>query len=452
MNRIVMSGIVSALILSGCGGGSDDGSTSKKKGYYEDSAVEGVHYKCDNGEEGTTGKDGVFIFADATECTFSLAGIKLRTVSGTSLKDGTKVLEDDPQIAQLLQSLDIDGNPDKGGIVVNEEAFKKAIEELGIEELPTEDELKKILVEVAKNDSEYKGEFVTKEEAVSHVAHTAIGIVAGEATSSTKASGVDKLKELYAKAKIEELFEDAEKKLEDLSHIFEDKKCQSGSIIEKDKEDTDTLTADNCKNGDWTVDGTIHGEEKKLASNEEFNTISAESDISLSGPYGIDLKVSKGTFASSHDVSDNKEDTESEDMIAKGIFTINGIDISIEGLEIEKNRVKNITTLTLTVASLSIGDYTFALDSKQDNAIVVEEDKDEDISSVKGAFHLTDGAGQAVELTIAEGDNEDTVLRIKIDTNNDGKFDDTETLDIELNFEEDDSAPRDGGGKAPRGK
>ena len=435
MNRIVLSAIVSALMLSGCGSSSSNGGDNNQ-GFYVDSAVEGVHYKCDNGKEGTTGADGAFVFTDANECTFSLAGIKLRTVSGANLKDGTKVLEENPVIAQLLQSLDGNGNPDKGGIVINEEAFKKALVKLGIDdgELPTEDELKKILEKVAEIDKDFKGKFVTKEQAMIHVGQTAVGIAVGQMGTSTKASSIAKIRELYIKAKIEKLFGDA--KEDGLNSIFHDKTCQSGTITNDHKQidehwDSSLLTSKKCKNGEWELNGKVYGSNNEPSKEEEHNIISAEVDTTLTGPYGIEFKISKGTFANNNNISNHKEDTESESMVAKGIFTINDIDIFVTDLTIEKERNKNTTTFTLASASLSIGNYSFKENPNQVNIITEKRDKDNK-KSFTGTFYLIDGAGQSVELTLKQSSKDNDSLIIKIDENGDGKFSKAETLEIEL--------------------
>ena len=429
MNRIVLSTIVSALMLSGCGSSSNGGDN---QGFYVDSAVEGVHYKCDNGKEGTTGADGVFVFTDAKECTFSLAGIKLRTVSGSSLKDGTKILESDPKIAQFLQSLDIDGNAAKNGIKIDAAALKDALEALDAKagELPTEDELKKLITKLKEDNKDFKGKFVTQLEAMKHVGETAITI-ATESGASAKASSIAKLKELYATAKLKELFGLDDSKMNKLGDMLDNQTCQSGSVTKKDN----TKEAKNCKNGDWTLNGEIYGEDggaKGLHSSEEFNMLLAKSDITLDGPFSTKITVKEGSSASFH----NKTDADHNDhvnAIAAGKFTINGIDVLVTNITISEDVKDNQTELTLVGASVSIGDYSFNIDTSKNNTIIGTKDENtQEITSLDGAFHLKDGAEQAVELTLEKDSEDDTVLVIKIDENGDGKFSEAETLKVEL--------------------
>jgi len=443
MNRVVLSTIVSALILSGCGSSSN----GDNQGFYVDSAVEGVHYECDNGKEGTTGADGAFIFTDAKECTFSLAGITLRVVSGASLQDGTKILESDPKIAQFLQSLDIDGDALKDGIKVNADALKDALEALDIKEgeLPTEDELKKLITKLKEDNKDFKGKFVTQVEAMKHVGETAIAI-ATQSGASTKASSIAKLKELYAKSKLEEIFDLDEKKLDNFGDIFEENTCQSGSAVDKNG----TKEIKNCKNGDWTVNGTIYhtnGGSADKHSEEESEVILAKSDVTIDAPLSTKVTVKEGSSASSHYLTD-ADHKDHGNAIAAGKFTINGIDVLVTNIAVSEDQKDNQTELTLVGASVSIGDYSFNVDTSKNNTITITKDENtHETTSIDGAFHLMDGAGQAVELTLEKDSKDDTVLVIKIDENGDGKFSEAETLKVELP-DSDDGDEHGGSGEA----
>jgi len=361
-------------------------------------------------------------------------------VSGASLQDGTKILESDPKIAQFLQSLDIDGDAAKNGIKIDAAALKDALEALDAKagELPTEDELKKLITKLKEDNKDFKGKFVTQLEAMKHVGETAITI-ATESGASAKASSIAKLKELYATAKLKELFGLDDSKMNKLGDMLDNQTCQSGSVTKKDN----TKEAKNCKNGDWTLNGEIYGEDVKLNDNEESTILLAKSDITLDGPFSTKITVKEGSSASFH----NKTDADHNDhvnAIAAGKFTINGIDVLVTNITISEDVKDNQTELTLVGASVSIGDYSFNIDTSKNNTIIGTKDKNtQEITSLDGAFHLKDGAGQAVELTLEKDSKDDTVLVIKIDENGDGKFSEAETLKVKLPKNEHDN--EDGG-------
>jgi hypothetical protein len=83
------------------------------KGYYVDSAVEGVNYECGT-RNGTTDANGTFNFERGRDCEFKLGEVKLRKVDGNLLEDNITILEDNETVAQLLQTLDADGNASNG--------------------------------------------------------------------------------------------------------------------------------------------------------------------------------------------------------------------------------------------------------------------------------------------------------------------------------------------------
>ena len=89
----------SAMLVVGCGSSSSSVETST--GYYLDSAVAGVNYKCGN-QEGVTGANGEFMFEKGQSCTFYLGDVKLRDIDTSLLQYGAKIVEDDIQIATLL--------------------------------------------------------------------------------------------------------------------------------------------------------------------------------------------------------------------------------------------------------------------------------------------------------------------------------------------------------------
>jgi len=119
----------STFVLIGCGGGgggSASGSVATGQAFYVDSAVQGVDYNCGS-QVGVTGSKGEFTFEIGQSCTFSLDKIKLRDVAADQLENGKQIQETNVKIAQVLQSLDDDRNPDNG-ISIDADIVKSLIE------------------------------------------------------------------------------------------------------------------------------------------------------------------------------------------------------------------------------------------------------------------------------------------------------------------------------------
>lgn len=139
------------LSLAGCGGGGDDEPTAQittGTGFYVDSAVSGVNYTC-GASEGTTDEAGKFTFEVDKGCTFFLGDIKLRDIDKEILKDGVTVYETDAATAQILQSLDSDGNS-TNGITISDE-FVTALSIANITTLPTTEAETTAMLEVIEN-------------------------------------------------------------------------------------------------------------------------------------------------------------------------------------------------------------------------------------------------------------------------------------------------------------
>ena len=180
INLIGLS-IVSVAVLAGCGGGgnppkgTNPSGTNTGTGYYVDSAVEGVNYSCGS-QTGVTDKDGKFTFEEGKGCTFSIAGIKLREVKKDDLKDGKKVLENDLEVAQFLQSIDSDGDA-SNGIQIKPEVLKVLNDALkGKKDVPKGDELEGVVSEIEQQVPDFKGEVKTKEEVKTHLEKSATQI------------------------------------------------------------------------------------------------------------------------------------------------------------------------------------------------------------------------------------------------------------------------------------
>jgi len=194
------SALVAGLLLVGCG---DDGSSEETEnitttsspsalvvpettpsasdessvlqkgiGYYVDEAVEGVSYVC--GEyEGNTTKEGAFEFEKGEECTFSLAGIKLREINGSILmEDNLTILEDNESVARMLQSFDVDGNA-SNGIQLNAKALQEVLEENHVDHVVEDESLLQMVVEELKvKDENFTGDVVSEEEVQVHLEQT----------------------------------------------------------------------------------------------------------------------------------------------------------------------------------------------------------------------------------------------------------------------------------------
>ena len=168
INLIGLS-VASVAILAGCGGGGNPPSaTNTGTGYYVDSAVEGVNYTCGS-QTGVTDKDGKFTFEEGAGCKFSIAGITLREVSKDKLANGKKVLENDLEVAQFLQSIDSDGDA-SNGIQITPKVLHILNEALkGKKDVPKGDELVGVVSEVEQQDHSFKGKVKTKEEVIAHL-------------------------------------------------------------------------------------------------------------------------------------------------------------------------------------------------------------------------------------------------------------------------------------------
>ena len=173
MKKIGLSSIAVAALLSlaGCGGGSNPPAQAGT-GYYLDNAVQGVRYSC-GGSSGITDKDGRFTFEEDKGCTFSIAGITLREVPADELIDGKKIIEDDLRVAQLLQSIDADGNLDNGIQITDEvlKALTQALEDLGAEDKLPED-LTGVVASVGHDVEGVSGDLRTDGEVREHLNHT----------------------------------------------------------------------------------------------------------------------------------------------------------------------------------------------------------------------------------------------------------------------------------------
>jgi hypothetical protein len=128
--------ILLSVVLISCGGGgssSDSGGTTGTfaTGVFLDSPVEGLSYETSSGLSGTTDSDGTFSYKTGDSVTFKLHNITLGSGSASGVMfpkdmvssllnadltdaEREQSLKQAHKIAQLLQSLDDDGNADNG--------------------------------------------------------------------------------------------------------------------------------------------------------------------------------------------------------------------------------------------------------------------------------------------------------------------------------------------------
>jgi hypothetical protein len=170
LNLIALSA-VAMLSLIGCG---SSGSSDTGTGYYVDSAVVGVDYKCGS-KNGKTANDGRFVFEKGKGCTFSLAGVKLRDVPSSQLKDGGKIFEDNVNTARFLQALDNDGKPENG-IFIHEDVhdgLPKALADNGSRgKVPRGGTLDAVVASLDNDVPSFEGHVRTEDEVREHLDDT----------------------------------------------------------------------------------------------------------------------------------------------------------------------------------------------------------------------------------------------------------------------------------------
>ncbi|WP_428739699.1 hypothetical protein [Sulfurimonas sp.] len=113
--------IASTLILTGCGGSSSsDGETTATTttGQFIDSAVSGLIFKCSSGNSGITDVSGHFTCNTGDSVEFSINGFVIGSASAGDFITPQTLFPNNTQaqtnLAQFLQTLDSDGNPENG--------------------------------------------------------------------------------------------------------------------------------------------------------------------------------------------------------------------------------------------------------------------------------------------------------------------------------------------------
>lgn len=111
--------ILGLFTFTGCGGGGSSSSEPTSiTGQFLDSAVQGLSYICSSGGSGTTNANGEFTCNAGDTVTFSVNGFEIGSAqAGTVITPKTLYPNDSAKatdVAQLLQTLDSDGNPNNG--------------------------------------------------------------------------------------------------------------------------------------------------------------------------------------------------------------------------------------------------------------------------------------------------------------------------------------------------
>jgi hypothetical protein len=123
---------------------------------------------------GVTDKNGSFLFYDDQICTFSVGGVALRELNTKDLPNNGIVLEDNLEVARLLQTLDKDGDPNNG-IEIDRDVSKVIASENLMPDgsIPaTDEDLANLVISLQDKVKDYDGEMVTEEEALAHIEET----------------------------------------------------------------------------------------------------------------------------------------------------------------------------------------------------------------------------------------------------------------------------------------
>jgi hypothetical protein len=116
--RVVLAGLFMTLGLTSCAGDVGDTTSDTVTGQFIDSAVGGLAYSCSSGNSGVTDSNGEYTCNEGDTVTFSINGFVLgsATTSEDAITPST-IASDTAQalnIAQLLQTLDVDDDPSNG--------------------------------------------------------------------------------------------------------------------------------------------------------------------------------------------------------------------------------------------------------------------------------------------------------------------------------------------------
>lgn len=139
LNRFFVASALGLAILTGCGGGGDGTPATTPtpvtmQGQLTNSPIDGVGYRAaPSGLTGTTMNGGMFDFRAGDMVTFDVAGLEITVPGGTRITPQTlaeELANGDPtaqtnilaNLTTLFQTLDNDGDPENGAIVIREGA------------------------------------------------------------------------------------------------------------------------------------------------------------------------------------------------------------------------------------------------------------------------------------------------------------------------------------------
>jgi len=289
-----MIATVALVSLVGCGDSNNTttgwyNASKSGTGYYVDAPVKGLKYVCGK-YSGITDADGKFTFEKGKPCTFKIGEIEIDEVEPTKLKDEAKIVVEDVQTAQFLQSLD---DPSDGTITITPQIVE-VLEEQNIESVPEEDkdlqELVKTIEESAKEDENFTftGGYVTETEATEHLEGTK-GQVAAEGAKFTFPSkfysDIQKDTNYYDGKEHEqfgaELFEfTADKKFKHHELVFEE-----GAFVLDENNNNNNDTEYVFENGKWVEDN----------DDKPITTVVSENDtvVTLNELYQLTIKSIK---------------------------------------------------------------------------------------------------------------------------------------------------------------
>lgn len=188
--KLLISSTFSAFALIGCGGG---GSSTATTGYFVDAAVANADYDCvaDGNYSNVTGADGSFTCTNMTQVRFRVGNVVLGEIN--TLPADKYVFPQDlvgvprdtgiydarvTAMAQLLQSIDNDGNPSNGIAIAQETKTLLAETERAFapEEVP-------LYLESASINPAY---IQTQEQARLHLSETVQSLVATTAQDTAQ--------------------------------------------------------------------------------------------------------------------------------------------------------------------------------------------------------------------------------------------------------------------------
>ena len=208
MKKIILSSVVASLVLIGCSGGGSSAPIEKSVGHYVDSAVEGVEYNCGT-FKGKTDVAGTFEYEKGKKCEFKLGELLLREVNQTILSsENVTILEDNPRVAQLLQTLDFDGNTTNGIKIADElkdEINNALTDNQFFDKMPDESKhdvkslIKNIHDQIKAAKDDYKGKFVDIDDVKKHLEDTFKDVKnqLGEQNGGTHNGGLEELRRRF---------------------------------------------------------------------------------------------------------------------------------------------------------------------------------------------------------------------------------------------------------------